>query len=122
MREYTTEQLRNVALVGHQSSGKTSLVEALLFNTGAITRQGKIEEKNTVSDWEDDAKERGLSLSTSLSLFLSLYSLNDFTYLLYIYVYWSNLPLLIYTYLQYLLTSCLLPISLDFQKGVLTFT
>ncbi len=66
MREYTTEQLRNVAFVGHQSSGKTSLVEALLFNTGAVTRQGKIEEKNTVSDWEDDAKERGLSLSTSL--------------------------------------------------------
>ena len=66
MREYSTDQLRNVAFVGHQSSGKTSLVEALLFNTGAITRQGKIEEKNTVSDWEDDAKERGLSLSTSL--------------------------------------------------------
>ena len=60
MREYTTEQLRNVAFVGHQSSGKTSLVEALLFNTGAINRLGKIEEKNTVSDWEDDAKERGL--------------------------------------------------------------
>ncbi|MEP7290730.1 MAG: GTP-binding protein [Chloroflexota bacterium] len=66
MKEYTTDKLRNVAFVGHQSSGKTSLVEALLFNTGAISRQGKIEEKNTVSDWEDDAKERGLSLSTSL--------------------------------------------------------
>ena len=66
MREYTTEKLRNVAFVGHQSSGKTSLVEALLYNTGAINRLGKIEEKNTVSDWEEDAKERGLSLSTSL--------------------------------------------------------
>ncbi len=66
MREYTADKLRNVAFVGHQSSGKTSLVEALLFNTGAINRLGKIEEKNTVSDWEDDAKERGLSLSTSL--------------------------------------------------------
>ncbi len=66
MREYTTDKLRNVAFVGHQSSGKTSLVEALLFNTGAITRLGSIAEKNTVSDWEDDAKERGLSLSTSL--------------------------------------------------------
>ena len=66
MREYTSDKLRNVAFVGHQSSGKTSLVEALLFNSGAITRQGKIEEKNTVSDWEDEAKERGLSLSTSL--------------------------------------------------------
>lgn len=66
MREYTTDKLRNVALVGHQSSGKTSLVESLLFNTGAINRQGRIEEGNTVSDWDDDEKERGLSLSTSL--------------------------------------------------------
>ncbi len=66
MKEYTTDKLRNIAFVGHQSSGKTSLVEALLFNTGAINRLGKIEEKNTVSDWEDDAKDRGLSLSTSL--------------------------------------------------------
>ncbi len=66
MNEYTTDKIRNVAFVGHQSSGKTSLVEALLFNSGAITRQGRIEERNTVSDWEDDAKERGLSLSTSL--------------------------------------------------------
>ncbi|MBK8022390.1 MAG: elongation factor G [Chloroflexi bacterium] len=66
MREYTSDKIRNVALVGHQSSGKTSLVEALLFNSGGLTRLGRIEEKNTVSDWDDDEKERGLSLSTSL--------------------------------------------------------
>ena len=66
MKEYTTEFLRNVALVGHQSAGKTSLVEALLYNTGAINRLGRVEESNTVSDWDDDEKERGLSLSTSL--------------------------------------------------------
>lgn len=66
MREYMSDKLRNVAIVGHQSSGKTSLVEALLFNTGAITRLGRIEEKNTVSDWDEEERERGLSLSTSL--------------------------------------------------------
>jgi elongation factor G len=66
MREYTTDKLRNVAFVGHQGSGKTSLIEALLYNTGAITRLGRIEEKNTVSDWDDEEKERGISLSTTL--------------------------------------------------------
>lgn len=66
MKEYTTDKLRNVALVGHQSSGKTSLVEALAFNTGVIKRLGRVEEGNTLSDWEDEEKKRGLSVSTSL--------------------------------------------------------
>jgi len=66
MKEYTTDKLRNVALVGHQSSGKTTLVEAMLFNTGALNRMGRIEDKNTVSDWDEEEKERGLSLSTTL--------------------------------------------------------
>lgn len=66
MREYTTDKLRNVVFVGHQSSGKTTLAEALLLNTGAISRMGRIEDKNTISDWDDEEKDRGLSLSTSL--------------------------------------------------------
>ena len=67
MNEYQTEDIRNVALVGHQSCGKTSLVEALLYSTGATTRMGHISESNMVSDWDDEEKERGLSLSTSLA-------------------------------------------------------
>jgi elongation factor G len=66
MKEYATEQIRNVALVGHQSAGKTSLVEALLFTTGAISRMGKIAEGTTVSDFDEDEKSRQLSLSTTL--------------------------------------------------------
>jgi elongation factor G len=66
MREYTTDKLRNVVFVGHQSSGKTTLAEALLLNTGAISRMGRIEDKNTVSDWDEEERDRGLSLSTSL--------------------------------------------------------
>jgi elongation factor G len=66
MKEYTTEQIRNVALVGHQSAGKTSLVEALLFTTGATTRMGKIAEGSTISDYDEDEKSRQLSISTAI--------------------------------------------------------
>lgn len=66
MKEYTTDKLRNVVLVGHQGCGKTSLVEAMLFNTGAINRMGRIEDGSTVSDWDDEEKARKISISTSL--------------------------------------------------------
>ena len=66
MKEYTTEFIRNVALVSHSSAGKTMLAEALLHSTGATTRQGKIEDGTTTGDFEEEEIRRGISLSTAL--------------------------------------------------------
>ena len=54
MKSYPTENIRNVVLVGHGGSGKTSLAEAFLYRSGAVTRMGKITEGNTVCDFEDE--------------------------------------------------------------------
>ncbi len=66
MKEYTTEFIRNIALVSHGSGGKTMLAEAFLHVTGATTRLGKIEDGTTVSDFEDEEIRRKLSLSTAV--------------------------------------------------------
>ncbi|MBM4466361.1 MAG: elongation factor G [Chloroflexi bacterium] len=66
MKEYQTEQLRNIALLSHGSAGKTSLAEAMLFNTGAITRLGRVDEGTTVSDYDEEEIRRHISLSTSV--------------------------------------------------------
>ncbi|KAF0108875.1 MAG: elongation factor G [Anaerolineaceae bacterium] len=66
MKEYTTEFIRNVALVSHGSGGKTMLAEAFLHAAGVTTRLGKIDEGTTVSDFEDEEIRRKLSLSTSV--------------------------------------------------------
>ena len=66
MKEYPTESLRNVTIVGHQGCGKTSLSEVFLFATGAVNRFGKVEQGTTASDWDDEEKERQISLNTSL--------------------------------------------------------
>jgi elongation factor G len=66
MKVYGTESLRNVALVSHQGAGKTSLVEAMLFNVGVINRMGDIQQGTTVADFDEEEQRRGLSLSTAL--------------------------------------------------------
>ena len=66
MKEYTTEFIRNIALVSHGSGGKTMLAEAFLHVTGATSRLGKIDDGTTVSDFEDEEVRRKLSLSTAV--------------------------------------------------------
>ncbi len=65
MNQDSKETTRNVAIVGPYSSGKTSLLESLLFVTGAITRKGKISEKNTVGDSSQSARERQMSVEVT---------------------------------------------------------
>ena len=59
-------KIRNVAVVGHRGTGKTSLVEAMLFQAGKTNRLGSIDAGNTVSDWDEDEQKRSMSLSASL--------------------------------------------------------
>ena len=66
MNAYDAKHIRNVALVGHQGSGKTMLAETMLHVSGAINRMGSIEEGSTVSDYHPSEKERGMSVFSSL--------------------------------------------------------
>lgn len=67
MKEYPADRIRNVAVSSHQGTGKTSLVEAMLFNSGCISRIGKVEEGNTVCDWDPDEVKHHISINTSLA-------------------------------------------------------
>ncbi|NDJ51700.1 MAG: elongation factor G, partial [Chloroflexi bacterium] len=66
MKVYDTSSVRNIALCSHQGVGKTSLVEAMLLNTGAISRIGDVAQGNTVSDFDEEEIRRGISLGTAL--------------------------------------------------------
>ncbi len=66
MKEYTTESIRNVAVVSHGSAGKTMLTEAFLHTSGGTTRLGKIEDGTTLSDYDEEEIRRGISIYTSV--------------------------------------------------------
>jgi elongation factor G len=66
MKEYTADIIRNIVLIGHGGSGKTSLAESCLFTSGTTNRLGKVEEGNTISDYHHDEIERQISINSSI--------------------------------------------------------
>ena len=66
MKEYTTEYLRNIALVSHGGAGKTMLAESFLHATGATTRLGKVEDSTTISDYDEEEQRRKISIYSSV--------------------------------------------------------
>ena len=65
MADYKTKDIRNIALLGHGSEGKTTLTEAMLFAAGMIDRQGKVEAGNTVTDFDPEENKRTISISAA---------------------------------------------------------
>jgi elongation factor G len=67
MRVYESESIRNVGIIGHGTAGKTSLTSAMLFDAGAVNRLGRVEDGNTVTDYEEEEIERKISISSALA-------------------------------------------------------
>lgn len=67
MKVYNADSIRNIAVVGHGGDGKTTLVEAMLFNAGATERRGRVEDGNTATDYDPEEIKRHISLTTALA-------------------------------------------------------
>ena len=66
MKEFATENFRNIALIAHGDAGKTSLAEAMCYTAGATKRLGRVDDGNTASDYNEDEIQRNISISTAL--------------------------------------------------------
>jgi len=66
MKVYRAEQIRNLALISHVGAGKTSLIDAALYNSGAVTRQGRVDEGTSISDYDPDELKRRMSLNAKV--------------------------------------------------------
>ena len=65
MKDYAVDKIRNIAMVGHGSSGKTSLTSAFVFDAGATNRLTKVEKGNTITDYDPEEIERSISINSS---------------------------------------------------------
>lgn len=70
MKVFSSERIRNIAVVGHGDAGKTSLVSALLFTSGAVNRLGRVDDGNTVTDYDEDEIERKITINTALAHYI----------------------------------------------------
>mgnify|MGYP001484413082 CR=1 FL=1 len=66
MKVYQTSDIRNLSFIGHSGSGKTTLTEAILYKTGVTKRQGKVDDGNTISDFDKEEISRKVSIGTSV--------------------------------------------------------
>jgi len=66
MKDYPADKIRNIALIGHGSSGKTSLTSAFLFDAGATGRLTKVDKGNTVTDYEPEEIDRKISINSAI--------------------------------------------------------
>ncbi|MBX3244563.1 MAG: elongation factor G, partial [Acidobacteria bacterium] len=67
MKAFTTENIRNLAVIGHGDAGKTQLVSSLLYIAGTTPRWGKVDEGTTITDYDDDSIERKISLNNGFA-------------------------------------------------------
>src|SRR5438105_85192 len=67
MKSYTADAIRNLGLFGHGGAGKTTLAEAMLFISGAINRQGKVDDGTATTDYDPDETKRKMSVSAALA-------------------------------------------------------
>lgn len=67
MTVYSTDKIRNVALTGHSDTGKTSLAAAMLFNAGAVNRLLSVDDGNTLTDFDEDERERKITINTAVA-------------------------------------------------------
>ena len=67
MKEFESEKIRNLAVVGHGDVGKTTLVSALLYTSGAVNRMGRVEDGTTITDYDEDEIDRKITINTVLA-------------------------------------------------------